>query len=144
MLRHIRWINCVLVSVLVSGCASKSADLLNPFAEEGPDLGTRSTKAIADEASGSAEAENARHALRVLSDYRAAQQPQPYYPVVQPAEVRLMWVPDHVNKAGDLVPAHYYYLRVLNDRWAVQDAFELEDQLNVGPKGSGSVPWTYK
>jgi hypothetical protein len=80
-----------------------------------------------------------------------------------------MWVPDHLNRHGDLVAAHYYYLRVMNDRWAVQDAFELEAQINNnsgidyapsggggaggGPSGSygtsgggsgGATPWVYK
>jgi len=138
----------VLVASLLlggTGCASKAANLLNPFAEDGPDLGERNTRALLGESSGSSEAENARHALEVTATYRQSQAPQPTYPVIQPAEVRLMWVPDHVNKNGDLVPAHYYYLKVLSDRWAVQDAFELEQQLNQGSSGAGSaVPWVYK
>jgi hypothetical protein len=56
-----------------------------------------------------------------------------------------MWIPDHLNKSGDLVPAHYMHVRVLGDRWAVQDAFELEEQLNVNTPGSsnGATPWVY-
>jgi hypothetical protein len=55
-----------------------------------------------------------------------------------PAVVRMMWIPDHLNSHGDLVPAHYYYLRVLRDRPAVTDAFELEAQLNTGAVSSGT------
>ncbi len=129
-----------------SGCSSKAADSLNPFSDGEANLGDRTSQALSEEGSSSKEAEAARHALEVMTNYRRAQAPQPYYPVVQPAEVRLMWVPDHINKGGDLVPAHYYYLRVLNDRWAVQDAFELEEQLNSGtPGGAGSAtPWTFQ
>jgi hypothetical protein len=56
-----------------------------------------------------------------------------------------MWVPDHLNKAGDLVPAHYYYLKVRDDYWAVQDAFEMERQLHEEDgSGSSATPWVYR
>ncbi len=129
----------------LTGCASKAADLLNPFAEDGPEFGHRDNRAILEEGTGGGKAEQARHALEVAASYQRAHAPQPYKPIVKPREVRLMWVPDHLNKAGDLVPAHYYYLRVLNDRWAVSDAFELEDQLNSGSGGAGgATPWVFK
>ncbi len=133
--------------LITTGCSTKAANLLNPYAVEAPEgLGERNSRAILGEISGGgSESDNARHALEVLSTYRSTQSPQPTYPVVQPAEVRLMWVPDHVNRNGDLVPAHYYYLKVLNDRWAVQDAFEIEKQLQDGSSGAGSAtPWVYK
>ena len=119
-------------------------DLLNPYADDyGPELGNRDNKAVLDSGAQSNQAEQARHALEVMGTYRGSQAPQPYAPVMQPAEVRLMWVPDHLNKAGDLVPAHYYYLKVLPDRWAVQDAFELEKQLGDEKGGDTATPWVY-
>lgn len=132
-----------------SACGSRYADYLNPFTDNsGPELGERTNKALLGEGGGRGgvtEAERARRALEVNGSYRAALAPQPYNPVWQPAVVRLMWVPDHLNSQGDLIPAHYYYLRVLNDRPAVTDAFELEQQLNQGSGGTGSnTPWTYK
>jgi hypothetical protein len=51
-----------------------------------------------------------------------------------------MWIPDHLNKSGDLVPAHYYYLKVKGDQWALTDAFELENQLGTTNSAS-SVPY---
>ena len=132
----------------LSGCAQmgEAADAINPFAEPGPDLGERSNNALLDEGSGGGKsAENARHALKVVGQYRSAQLPEPAYPVIRPAEVRLMWIPDHLSKTGDLVPAHYYYLKVLHDRWEVQDAFDNEKQLNQGSSGVGTAtPWIYK
>ncbi|MCB0322080.1 MAG: hypothetical protein KDD69_00870 [Bdellovibrionales bacterium] len=127
----------LLLASLVSGCsvAGPVADELNPYGEGNSvsTLGARDNSAVLGASGGgSQEAERARHALEVMGSYRRAQAPQPVYPVIQPAEVRLMWIPDHLNIHGDLVPAHYYYLRVLNDRWAVQDAFEMESQLH-GP-----------
>lgn len=156
-------LGAALVAVL-SGCATPAgqlADQLNPYAEpNSTELGERSLNAIQGGAGGK-NTELARHSLEVLGTYRRAQPPQPVYPVVQPAEVRLMWVPDHQNRHGDLVPAHYYYLRVMNDRWAVQDAFELERQYSegsgqidygtnpgtgggAGVTGSTTTPWVYK
>lgn len=143
--KHIRSeIFAALSAILLTGCANEMADKLNPFAEDAPEgLGQRNSKALMEESGGQKEAELARHAFEVMQERTRTQAPQPYYPVVKPAEVRLMWVPDHVNKAGDLVPAHYYFLRVLEDRWAVQDEFELEDQLK-SPNAGSATPWKFK
>lgn len=133
-------IGCGLFLVInLSGC-SAIGKVLNPFYEDPlPEalLGERNDKAISG-----ARQKNvaAREALEQMASYRRAHDPQPANPVIQPAVVRLMWIPDHLNVHGDLVPAHYYYLKVLRDRWAVQDAFELESQL--GPKtDSSAVPY---
>ena len=134
-----RFIRAVLIvgSIATTGCASVGS-MLNPFAESPKPvalLGEANDHAI----SGTKKSEDgARAALEAMSTYDRAHMPQPVNPVMQPAVVRLMWVPDHLNKNGDLVPAHYYYLKVLRDRWAVQDAFELEGQLN-GPGGNSDV-----
>lgn len=145
-------IAALVLTMGLGGCASEHWNSLSPFDNsKGPDLGENSLKPIMEETGGKDNASDARHALEVMGSYRRTQDPQPAYPVVQPAEVRLMWVPDHLNKAGDMVPAHYYYLRVLDDRWGVQDAFDLEDQLNATTQGSKSsgggagtaTPWVY-
>ena len=125
------------------------SNLLNPFYDAPTpeaQLGERTDRAL-NESEG--KAEKARAALEAMTEYKTAQTPKPYDPVMQPAVVRLMWVPDRVNKHGDLIPAHYYYLKVLSDRWAVTDAFELEAQLNKGGSGAGggassNVPFTTK
>lgn len=123
-----------VLAALVSGCASTS-QLLNPFYET-PEpvalLGEKSDRALYN---GSSNEGNARAALEAMGRYRGAQEKEPYYPVMQPAVVRVMWIPERLNKYGDLIPAHYYYLKVLQDRWAVQDQFDLEKQLN-GPNNS--------
>lgn len=136
----------VLCSMGMTGCSNTMSDVLNPYAENGgEDYGKRDNSAILGGDSGSNDATNARHALEVMSQYRRTQDPQPQYPVIQPAEVRLMWVPDHINRAGDLVPAHYYFLKVLDDRWEVQDAFDLDRQLGDDSKNiGGATPWVYK
>lgn len=155
-----------LSSLSVLGACSAAntvADNLNPYAD-GNQVpaeygGERNTNALGGGGAGGKDADNARHALEVLGTYRKAQAPEPAYPVIQPAEVRLMWIPDHLNAVGDLVPAHYYYLRVLPDRPAVTDAFEIERQLDLTQSGAalsssqgnlgtgaagGATPWVYK
>ena len=140
-----------VASVALSGCSSQVFDYLDPYQPPGPEInqGELSLNPVLENGSGSSgknEAESARQALEVMGSYQRALAPQPYNPVMNPAQVRLMWVPDHLNKAGDLVPAHFYYLRVLPQTWAVQDAFEIEKQLNVtGKEGAagGATPWVY-
>ncbi len=161
-------LGAVTVGSLVAGCsvAGPAADELNPYGQGNAvqSLGIRDNSTVVGASGGgSKEAERARHALETMATYQRTQAPQPVYPVIRPAEVRMMWIPDRLNQHGDLVPAHYYYLRVMNDRWAVQDAFDIEQQLNGGaltgagdaPPSSGSTtygtgasggatPWVYK
>jgi hypothetical protein len=132
----------ILVSMgFLSGCTT-IGNKLNPFQED-PDpmalKGERNDRALNETVE---KQDRAREALETMASYRRAQAPQPVDPVVQPSVVRLMWIPDHLNKSGDLVPAHYYYLKVLNDRWAVQDAFELEQQLG-STKDATNMPFVY-
>ena len=151
-LMHIRLIKvivlCFSLASFSTGCSAikKSADKnLNPFTDETTNVyGTRDPLSLSNGGRGGS-AETARKALRALRSYQRTQAPQPAAPVINPSIVRLMWVPDHLNRAGDLVPAHYYYLKVKDDDWALQDAFDIEDQLNRGrgPRGSSATPWVF-
>jgi hypothetical protein len=136
---HLKNIMALAVTFLMCGC-SNFGSVLNPFYETPPPealLGDKNDHALAGDKS---RAETARGALEQMSTYQRAHSPEPVNPVIQPAVVRLMWVPDHLNRHGDLVPAHYYYLKVLSDRWAVKDAFELEAQLG-DQKSTSSIPY---
>ena len=133
-------LSVALVAVL-SGCHG-FADTLNPYTDSvGTELGQRDTSALGGGGAGK-QAAVARQALEVMGTYQRAQAPQPYYPVIRPADIRLMWIPDHLNRLGDLVPAHYYYLRVTRDTPALQDAFEIEREISSRvPSGySGTAP----
>lgn len=117
---------------------------LNPFQEAPPPealLGTPNDHALRDNGN---KDEKARASLEAVSQYPRAHQPQPVNPVVQPSVVRLMWVPDHLNKNGDLVPAHFYYLKVLEDRWAVTDVFEQQQQIGDASNAAPTIPYTSK
>lgn len=124
-----------------SGCYAFQ-NIANPFYEPPTEhalKGELSDRAIQEGTSGTNS--TARDALEHIATYQRAHLPQPNNPVMQPAVVRLLWIPDHLNTNGDLVPAHYYYLKVLNERWAVTDAFDLERQLKTGTKDTSSIPF---
>lgn len=136
-----------LMVCFLAACSGPASDLVDPYAEGGNGLGQRNNQAIltGGEAHAGGHEEKARHALEVLGSYRRAQEPQPYHPVMNPPVVRKMWIPDHLNSHGDLVPSHYYFLMVRGAYWGVQDAFEIEQQLDVNGQGNngGAVPWVY-
>lgn len=123
----------------LTGCSSMSR-VLNPFYETPSEvayLGQKNDSAL-NEGSGAGKGDKARAALETMASYQRALPAQPQNPVMMPAVVRLMWVPDHLNSHGDLVPAHYYYVKVKRDSWALQDAFELEAQLGGSTAGNAS------
>jgi hypothetical protein len=129
-------------SVLVLSACTTASNIINPFYESPSELalmGEANDQALNGTAG---KEQTARAAFDHLNAYQATKMPQPYNPVVQPSVVRLMWIPDHLNKHGDLVPAHYYYLKVLSDRWALSDAFELEGQLGTKSDAS-NIPFVY-
>lgn len=133
----------LLISFVTTGCTTLS-NYMNPFhtpPTEEALKGERNDDALNGEKE---KGQEARKALESLATYQRAHLPSPAKPVMYPAIVRLMWIPDHLNRYGDLIPAHYYYLKVLPERPAVTDAFELEAQLNATSKGAGSnVPYIY-
>jgi hypothetical protein len=141
VLKTLLKISTLALILCTVGCG-RIGQVLNPFYEPPqPEalLGERNDNALNG---GKQQGTKAREALEAMASYRRAQAPQPNDPVIQPAVVRLMWIPDHLNKNGDLVPQHYYYLKVLKDRWAVTDAFDLEQQLNNGTNTS-NVPYAH-
>jgi hypothetical protein len=127
-------ISAIVLSLCSCNAMSRA---MNPFYEAPAPvalLGEKNDSALGG-GSGAKE-ETARKALQEMASYERAHDPQPVNPVIRPAVVRLMWIPDHLNKNGDLVPAHFYYLKVKKDDWAVKDAFELEGQLGSTRSGS--------
>jgi len=133
----------ILILIVFTSCSNSSSRFLNPYYEaptQNALLGNPNDHALNG---GSSSNMNARGALEALGTYRKAHLPQPVNPIIQPSVVRVMWVPDHLNSYGDLIPAHYYYLKVLDDRWALQDAFEIEQQTNTD-SNSNDLPFIYK
>ena len=48
----------------------------------------------------------------------------------------MVWVPDHLSMHGDLIDAHYAYVKVKDEQPAVTDAFEILEQLGVDKRDS--------
>jgi hypothetical protein len=138
-----RLLNLIVLSCICASFSCTAASkAMNPFYETPSPLALQGDANDHALTGGGNSANGARQALEEMATYRRTQHPEPVNPVLQPAVVRLMWIPDHLNSYGDLVPAHYYYLKVLKDRFAVQDAFELESQLGAKTSG-GSIPFVY-
>ncbi|MCB0353698.1 MAG: hypothetical protein KDD64_09245 [Bdellovibrionales bacterium] len=143
-LLHTFRIPAALLALLACGGCSSTANMLNPFYETPPPIafaGQPNDHAL-NEGGSEGKAALARNELDQIGRYPEAHAPQPVNPVVQPAVIRLMWVPDHLSANGDLVPAHYYYLKVLDDRWAVTDVFEQQEL--VGSKGTAGSALPFK
>ena len=136
----IRITGLIAITLSISACTS-IGNVFNPFYDPPSPramLGERSDAALNEDGEGG-KGSKARAALEAMATYQRANAPQPVNPVIQPAVVRLMWIPDHLNSHGDLVPAHYYYLKVKQDSWAVTDAFELESQLGASTGNASSM-----
>jgi hypothetical protein len=123
-----------VLAVYSTGCAAFGR-VANPFYDSPAPVayqGEANDNAISG---GKKRIDSARTALEQMASYQSQLAPSPNKPVMNPAIVRLMWIPDHLNRNGDLIPAHYYYLKVKSDSFAVTDASELEGQLK-GPGGA--------
>ena len=44
----------------------------------------------------------------------------PYLPLVQPPEVRRVWVTAHLSEAGDLIAGHWVYLMLEPSQWVLR------------------------
>lgn len=137
-MKAVRLFTLSLLGFTIGGCSSVS-QIFNPFYETPSEVayfGEKNDAALNE--GGTGKGDKARAALEMMGTYQRALPAQPNNPVMQPAVVRLLWIPDHLNAHGDLVPAHYYYLKVKKDSWALTDAFELESQLSTGGNGSAA------
>lgn len=137
-LKMVRLYSQILIfaaGTLLVGCGATADRFLNPLQAE-PQPEAYLGQPNSDSLNGSKDkGQAAREALEGMGAYKEQFPPSPNKPVLRPAIVRLMWIPDHLNKTGDLVPAHYYYLKVKNDEWAVEDAFDIYDGLQ-GSEGN--------
>ena len=90
----------VLASVLAAGCKPK------PYTGEPRDLhkamGSRNEAVEAPQ----------------LNPSPAALGPEtPYLPLVQPPDVKRVWVTAHLNEAGDMIAGHWVYLMLAPSSW---------------------------
>lgn len=125
----------ILASFSLSAC-NTAGRVLNPFYEPPGEYaygGKANDHALNDSAN---KVDSARQALEAANTYQAAHMPTPNKPVYKPAVVRILWVPDHLDKNGNLVAAHYRYVEVKRGEFNASDAFEIERQLGSTIGGS--------
>ena len=92
-----------VVAVLLVGCSPK------PYVGDARDL---------HEAMGSRQDAVVAPALEASP---AALGPEaPYLPLVQPPEVRRVWVTAHLNEAGDMIAGHWVYLMLEPSQWLLR------------------------
>ena len=89
-----------VVAVLLAGCSPK------PYVGDARDLhkamGSRRDAVVAP----------------ALEASPAALGPEvPYLPLVQPPEVKRVWVTAHLNEQGDLIAGHWVYLMLEPSQW---------------------------
>lgn len=102
----------VLVILISSGCAA-SKTLVKDSPSKVMDVYL--------EAVSSGRVDSANYIKENLKINQAFGYVKPYVPVVQPADVRLVWVPTHKSKSSSevLVSGHWVYLMVKEPRWFI-------------------------
>lgn len=102
----------VLVILISSGCAA-SKTLVKDSPSKVMDVYL--------EAASSGRADSANYIKENLKINQAFGYVKPYVPVVQPADIRLVWVPTHKSKSSSevLVSGHWVYLMVKEPRWFI-------------------------
>ena len=91
---------CALAGLLAAGCSPK------PYVGEARDLH--------EEMGARGEAVEAP----TLEASPAALGPEvPYLPLVQPPDVKRVWVTAHLNEQGDLIAGHWVYLMLEESSW---------------------------
>ena len=65
----------------------------------------------------------------------------PYLPLVQPPEVRRVWVTAHLNEAGDMIAGHWVYLMLEPSQWVLRGYKGPQDlKLNVPARVPIALP----
>ena len=64
----------------------------------------------------------------------------PYLPLVQPPEVRRVWVTAHLNDAGDMIAGHWVYLMVEPSSWYLRYQGPQELKLKLPARAPIALP----
>ena len=116
----------VLIAVLVAvGCSPK------PYVGDARDL---------HEAMGSRR--DAVQAPELEASPAALGPEAPYLPLVQPPEVRRVWVTAHLNEDGDLIAGHWVYLMLEPSSWLLRYRGPQELKLKLPARAPIATPPT--
>ena len=136
MIQIIRYLSSLAVLTLLAGCGASSSSHGSELS-----LGQRNNHALIGNSGVSLLSREERR--QILHRKLAGNTAQPYHPVVYPAQLRLLWIPDRLNDK-DYIPDNYYYLRITNDIFATEDLRDLETQLFEETDSKSNVPWIVK
>ena len=64
----------------------------------------------------------------------------PYLPLVQPPEVRRVWVTAHLNREGDLIAGHWVYLMLEPSSWLLRYRGPQEFRLKLPARAPIAQP----
>ena len=64
----------------------------------------------------------------------------PYLPLVQPPEVRRVWVTAHLNREGDLIAGHWVYLMLEPSSWLLRYRAPQELKLKLPARAPIALP----
>ena len=121
-MKALKHLTIILALLITSGCvASKGLVKDNPNKVMDVYLGAVS--------SGRADAVNyIKENLRVNQAFGYV---KPYVPVVEPADVRLVWLPAHKSKYSPevLVSGHWVYIMVKESRWFIDSQTQGEAKI---------------
>ncbi len=64
----------------------------------------------------------------------------PYLPLVQPPEVKRVWVTAHLNQVGDMIAGHWVYLMLEPSSWFLRYRGPAKLELKLPPRVPVAAP----
>ena len=121
-MKALKHLTIIMVLLITSGCAA-SKGLVNDSPNKVVDV------YLGAVSSGRADAVN--YIKENLKVNKAFGYVKPYVPVVEPADVRLVWLPAHKSKYSSevLVSGHWVYLMVKQSRWFIDSQTQGEAKI---------------
>jgi len=112
----------ILVLLMTSGCTSAKA-----LVKENPNK----VMDVYLEAVSSGRADSVNYIKENLKISQAFGYVKPYVPVVEPADVRLVWLPAHKSKSAPevLVSGHWVYIMVKESTWFIDAQSKSEAKI---------------
>ena len=85
------------------------------------------------EAVSSGRADSANYIRQNLKLSQAFGYVKPYAPIVEPADVRLVWIPAHKSKddAFTLISGHWVYIMVKQSRWFIDEQYKDKAKIPI-------------
>jgi len=112
----------ILALLMTSGCTSAKA-----LVKENPNK----VMDVYLEAVSSGRADSVNYIKENLKINQAFGYVKPYVPVVEPADVRLVWIPAHKSKSASevLVSGHWVYIMVKESGWFIDSQSKSEAKI---------------